>query len=193
MRPYGHLARCLAAPTHARPVAPRRRWRSAEGSLSAWRAADGLSWQGPSGAASPPDDVATSSEATAAVSGSPGAVSETAPEPAPIDDKGDAGARPALVPELRPPAGSAPAEALLYAVREQGEESPALVTVDGVDYTAVIVRHEDGRDRVELRCDGLLAGDGWYENGAICEDEPAGFPEEVYWALEAVLRTGGPG
>jgi hypothetical protein len=31
-----------------------------------------------------------------------------------MDDKGDAGARPALVPELRTPARSAPAEALLY-------------------------------------------------------------------------------
>ena len=47
--------------------------------------------------------------------------------------------------------------------------------------------------REELRCDGLLAGDSWYEDGAICEDEPAGFPEEVYPALEAALRTGGPG
>jgi hypothetical protein len=80
------------------------------------------------------------------------------------------------------------------AVREQGEESPALVTVDGVDYTAVIVRHEeDGRDWVELRCNGLSVGDGWYEDGTICENEPAGFPEEVYRALGAALRSGGLG
>ena len=76
---------------------------------------------------------------------------------------------------------------------EKGEESPALVGVDGIDDVAVIVGHEDGRDWVELRCDGLVAGDGWYEDGAICEDEPAGFPEEVYRALGAALRSGGLG
>ena len=46
-RPYGHLARCLAAPTHARTVAPRRRSRSAEGSLTAWRPKGAHGWRCP--------------------------------------------------------------------------------------------------------------------------------------------------
>jgi hypothetical protein len=62
------------------------------------------------GAASPPGDVTTDGEAPAAVSGNPGAVSEAAPEPAPVD----VGEGPALVPEFRPHTGSAPAVALLY-------------------------------------------------------------------------------
>ena len=60
---------------------------------------------------------------------------------------------------------------------DEGEDSPA----SGI------------RPVPELRCDGLVAGDGWYEDGAICEDEPAGFPEEVYRALEIALRSSGPG
>lgn len=76
-------------------------------------------------------------------------------------------------------------------MQERGEERPALVTVDGVEYATVIVRHEDGCDRVEFRWNDLWAGDGWYENDAICEDESARFPEEVYGALGVALRSSG--